>query len=168
MRPVQLTMTVFAGYTNLRLLGLWIFALISFGRSYIYVARTHLRHSSALQWRHIERDGISNHEPRDCLPKPLFRRRSKKNQSSALLAFLSGIHRLPVTSPIDDVIMNAMDRRIVSCHSKAQTLSTKNEKRHDIIPNHSCKLIPLLRLMQWVQYKQKKVFYSKIHTKVIV
>ena len=31
-----------------------------------------------LQWRHNERDGISNHQPRDCLLKRLFRRRSKK------------------------------------------------------------------------------------------
>ena len=33
---------------------------------------------STLQWRHDERDGVSNHQPRDCLPKRLFRRRSKK------------------------------------------------------------------------------------------
>ena len=32
----------------------------------------------ALQWRHNGRDGISNHQPRDCLLNRLFRRRSKK------------------------------------------------------------------------------------------
>ena len=31
-----------------------------------------------LQWRHNECDGVSNHQPRDCLFKRLFRRRSKK------------------------------------------------------------------------------------------
>ena len=31
-----------------------------------------------LQWRHNERDGISNHQPRDCLLNHLFRCRSKK------------------------------------------------------------------------------------------
>ena len=31
-----------------------------------------------LQWRHNERDGVSNHQPRDCLLNRLFRRRSKK------------------------------------------------------------------------------------------
>ena len=31
-----------------------------------------------LQWRHNERDGVSNHQPRDCLLNRPFRRRSKK------------------------------------------------------------------------------------------
>ena len=31
-----------------------------------------------LQWRHNERDGVSNHQPHDCLLNRLFRRRSKK------------------------------------------------------------------------------------------
>ena len=31
-----------------------------------------------LQWRHNDRDGVSNHQPHDCLLKRLFRRRSKK------------------------------------------------------------------------------------------
>ena len=30
----------------------------------------------ALQWRHNERDGVSNHQPRDCLLNCLFSRRS--------------------------------------------------------------------------------------------
>ena len=30
-----------------------------------------------LQWRHNERDGISNHDPHDCLLNRFFRRRSK-------------------------------------------------------------------------------------------
>ena len=33
---------------------------------------------SALQWRHNERDGVSNHQRLDCLRNRLFRRRSKK------------------------------------------------------------------------------------------
>ena len=28
-----------------------------------------------LQWRHNEHDGVSNHQPHDCLLKHLFRRR---------------------------------------------------------------------------------------------
>ena len=31
-----------------------------------------------LQWRHNGRDGVSNHQPHDCLPNRLFRCRSKK------------------------------------------------------------------------------------------
>ena len=33
---------------------------------------------TTLQWRHNERDGVSNHQPNDCLLKNLFGRRSKK------------------------------------------------------------------------------------------
>ena len=36
------------------------------------------RSSPTLQWRHNERDGVSNHQPHQCLPNRLFRRRSKK------------------------------------------------------------------------------------------
>ena len=69
----------------------------------------------ALQWRHSGRDSVSNHQPHDCFPNPLFRR--IKHQSSASLAFVRGIHRGPVNSPhkwpvmrklfpFDDVIMD--------------------------------------------------------------
>ena len=33
-------------------------------------------------WRHNDRDGVSNHQPHDCLLNCLFRRRSRKHQSS--------------------------------------------------------------------------------------
>ena len=53
----------------------------------------------SLRWRHNGCDGVSNHQPHDCLLNRLFRRRSKKHQSSASLAFVRGIHRWPVNSP---------------------------------------------------------------------
>ena len=34
--------------------------------------------SFSIQWRHNEREGVSNHQPYDCLLNRLFRRRSKK------------------------------------------------------------------------------------------
>ena len=34
--------------------------------------------STILQWSHNGRDGVSNHQPHDCLLNRLFRRRSKK------------------------------------------------------------------------------------------
>ena len=33
---------------------------------------------NTLQWRHIKRDGISNHQPHGCLLRRLFRHKSKK------------------------------------------------------------------------------------------
>ena len=52
-----------------------------------------------LQWRHNGHDGVSNHQPDECLLNRLFSHRSKKYQSSASLAFVRGIHRWSVNSP---------------------------------------------------------------------
>ena len=43
-----------------------------------------------LQWRHNERDGVSNHHPHDCLPKRLFRRRSKKTSKLRVTGLCAG------------------------------------------------------------------------------
>ena len=69
-----------------------------------------------LQWRHDERDGVSNQQHRDCLLNRLGADQ-RKHQSYASLAFVRGIHRLPVNYPhkgqstrkifpFDDVIMS--------------------------------------------------------------
>ena len=79
---------------------------------------------SSLHWRHNERDGVSNHQPHDCLLNGLFRRRSRKHQSSASLSFVRGIHRWSVNSPhkgpvtrkmfpFDDVIMVTLKKKPV-------------------------------------------------------
>ena len=71
---------------------------------------------TALRWRHNEWDGVSNHQPYDCLLNCLSGRRSKKTSKPASLAFVRGIHRRPVNYPhkwpvtrklfpFDDVIM---------------------------------------------------------------
>ena len=52
-----------------------------------------------LQWSHDGRDGVSNHRRLHCLLNCCFKRRSKKNQSSASLAFVRENHRWPVNSP---------------------------------------------------------------------
>ena len=51
------------------------------------------------QWRHNGRDGVSNHQPHDCLLNRLFRRRSRKTSNSAPLAFVREIHLWLVNSP---------------------------------------------------------------------
>ena len=53
----------------------------------------------SLQLRYNGCESVSNHQPHDCLPNRLFRRRSKRRQSSASLAFVRGIHRSLVNSP---------------------------------------------------------------------
>ena len=70
----------------------------------------------SLRWRHNGRDGVSNHQPHDCLLNRLLRRRSKKTSKFRVTGLCVGIHRGPVNSPhkwpvtrkmfpFDDVIM---------------------------------------------------------------
>ena len=51
---------------------------------------------TALQWCHDDRDGVSNHQPNDCLLNHLFRRRSKKTSKLRLTGLCEG--NSPVTS----------------------------------------------------------------------
>ena len=48
-----------------------------------------------LQWRHNEHDGVSNHQPGDCLLNRLFRRRSKKTSKLRVTGLCVGYS--PVT-----------------------------------------------------------------------
>ena len=48
-----------------------------------------------LQWRHNERDGVSDHQPHDCLLNRLFRRRSKKTPKLRVTGICAG--NSPVT-----------------------------------------------------------------------
>ena len=82
----------------------------------------------SLRWRHNGRDGVSNHQPHDCLLNRLFRRRSKKTSKLHVTGLCVGKspgpvnspHKWPVTrklSPFDDVIME-----ICRCHSENRSL----------------------------------------------
>ena len=46
--------------------------------------------SDALQWRHNERDGISIHQPHDCLLNRLFRHKSKKTSKLHVTGLCAG------------------------------------------------------------------------------
>ena len=48
------------------------------------------------QWRHNEYDGVSNHQPYDCLLNRLFRRRSKKTSKLRVTGLCAG------NSPVTD------------------------------------------------------------------
>ena len=62
-----------------------------------------------LEWRHIERDAVSNHQRLAYLPDRLFRRRSKFRVMSILWGEFTGDRWIPHTKmkilPFDDVIM---------------------------------------------------------------
>ena len=46
----------------------------------------HCLYAKSLQWRHNERDGVSNHQPHHCLVNGLFRHRSKKTSKLRVTA----------------------------------------------------------------------------------
>ena len=50
----------------------------------------------SLEWRHNERDGVSNHQPHDCLLNRLFSRRSKKISKLRVTGLCAG------NSPVTD------------------------------------------------------------------
>ena len=50
----------------------------------------HLLSLESVRWRHNERDGVSNHQPHDCLPDRLFWRRSKKSSKLRVTGLCEG------------------------------------------------------------------------------
>ena len=52
------------------------------------VASSH--YQAPLQWRHNELDGVSKHQPHDCLLNRLFRRRSKKTSKLRVTGLCAG------------------------------------------------------------------------------
>ena len=109
-----------------------------------------------LQWRHNGRDGVSNHQPHHWLLNRLFRRRSQKNESSASLAFVRGIHRWPVNSPhkwpvtrkmfpFDDVIMHIVQASCV-------TLTTPGTFTYNLVNGNYLIKIRNIRNISFLKY----------------
>ena len=106
--------------------------ITKYSYSFIMEYSKERKNNNTLQCRHNGRYSVSNYQPHDCLLNRLFRRRSKKNQSSASLAFVWGIHRWLVNSPhkgpvtrkmfpFDDVIMNLLTTPVRFCRYKRVT-----------------------------------------------
>ena len=94
---------------------------------------------SALRWRDNERDGVSNHQPHDCLLSRLFRHRSKK--ASKLRVTGLCVENSPVTSEfpaqrssnaenvsIDDAIMDFLFSQYSACVIHVTTVRTRSAK----------------------------------------
>ena len=92
--------------------------------------------SLALQWRHNERDGITNHQPHDCLLSCLFRRRSKK--TSKLRATGLCVGNSPVTCEFPaQMASNAENVSIWWRHHVYQHVPSANRKINQCDINHS-------------------------------
>ena len=57
------------------------------------------QYTISLQWRHNERDGVSTHQPHECLLNRSFRRRSKKTSKLCVTGLCAGNSPWPVNSP---------------------------------------------------------------------
>ena len=84
----------------------------------------------ALQWRHNEHNGVSNHQPHDWLLKRLFKRRSKKTSKLRVTGLCAG--KSPVTG-------ESSSQRA----SNAENVSIwwRNHGRRDIKPSYFSRTI---------------------------
>ena len=76
----------------------------------------------ALQWRRNERDGVSNHQPHDCLQNRLFWRRSKKTSKLRVISLCEG--NSPVTGEFPaqrtsnaENVSGSWRHHVVVCHA---------------------------------------------------
>ena len=69
-------------------LGLYVLTQCSVTRAYMHASATWV--TISLQWHHNGHDSLSNHQPRDCLLKRLFRRRSKKTSKLCVTGLCAG------------------------------------------------------------------------------
>ena len=74
---------------------------------------------TSLQWRHNGRDGVSYHQPRDCLLNRIFRSSSKKASKLRVTALCAG--NSPVTSEVPaQRVSNAENVSIWWCYHVAK------------------------------------------------
>ena len=83
-----------------------------------------LSYLQTLQWRHDEHDGISNHQPHDCLLKRLLMHRSKKTSKLCITSLCEG--NSPVTGEFPaQRASNAENVSIWWCHHEDLLYSLK-------------------------------------------
>ena len=85
------------------------------------------RTDNSLQWRHNEHDGVSNHQPHDCLLNRLFRRRSKKTSKLRVAGLCEGnspvVGEFPAqrASNAENVVIHMLNQALVSVFNTART-----------------------------------------------
>ena len=129
-------------------------------------------HSLPLQWRHNWRDGVSNHQPHDCLLNHLFMRRSKKTSKLRVTGLCAGNspvtdefpHKWPITRKmfaLDDVIIMC-PYLPYKCHLHVHEMDECNiclKKSHSPTENH---LLHMVKCLSHEIYH----FMSWLHTEI--
>ena len=95
-----------------------------------------------LRWRHNGHDGVSNHQPHDCLLKRLFRRRSKKTSKLRVTGLCEG--NSPVTGefPAQRASQNAENASIWWRHHELSSYEPGPRVCmyvHPITPRSACR-----------------------------
>ena len=108
----------------------------------------------ALQWRRNEHDGVSNHQPHDCLINRLFGQRSNKTSKFRVTGLCA--ENSPVTGefpakgpatrkmfPFDDVIMD----RTLPCNPLENDLAARTRQLE--VDDYTCNYIRLVKPAEW-------------------
>ena len=74
-----------------------------------------------LQWRHNEHNGVSNHQPRDCLFNRLFRHRSKRISKLRVVGLCAG--NSPVTCEFPELMASNAENSFHLMTSSCRTFS---------------------------------------------
>ena len=107
-----------------------------------------------LPWRHNEHDGVSNHQPQDCLLERLFRRRSKKTLKLCVTGLCVG--NSPGTGEFPaQMASNAENVSIWWRHHACP---------HPIWPGYwfVARLVPSHHLNRWVLINSKKPEWARV------
>ena len=94
---------------------------------------------SSLQWRHNERDGVSNHRRLDCLLNRLFRHRTKKTSKFHVTGLCEG--NLPVTSGFPSQM--ASNTENVSIRWRHHVLEYHQPQGQGLFYKHELTFIPV-------------------------
>ena len=99
----------------------------------ITVAATMMK--TSLQWRHNQHDGVSNHQPHDCLINRLFRSRSKKTSKLCVTSLCAGTSLVTGEFPTQ----RGSDAENVSIwwrhHAAAHSVGNKNDFATQVVSN---------------------------------
>ena len=117
--------------------------------------RTKGYHINTSQWRYNGRDGVSNLQPHNCLLNRYWGADQIKDQSSASLAFVRGIHRWPLSSPHKGPVTRKMfpfDDVKMIMQNCSQALNSYDERHKGVITS--------LLVMLWWDCVQNVSFFD--------
>ena len=119
-----------------------IYLVMLLGSTILRDNRYMANHSCTLRWRHNELDGVSDHQPHDCLLNRLFRRRSKKTSKLRVTGLCVG--NSPGTGEFPaQMASNAENISIWWRHHDTWYIQLNQTRYREIFRVYSAKLVQL-------------------------